>query len=75
MAHSDLHRACGRNLALERQAQEQSRLIDDAGNRELDRIDRELKAIRPGLTLVDPSLAGRYVDLVNQRAQLLQSLG
>lgn len=70
----DLHRACGRNLALEQQAQEQGRLIHDAGNRELDRIDRELKAIRPGLTLIDPSLAGRYSDLVDQRARLLQAL-
>lgn len=74
MGRSDLERACGRNVALERQAQEQGRLIHDAGQRELDRIDRELKAIRPGLTLIDPSLAGRYSDLVNQRAQLLQAL-
>jgi hypothetical protein len=70
-----LQQACGRNLALERQAQEQGRMIHDAGNRELDRLDRELKTIRPGLTLIDPSLAGRYMELVNQRAQLLQSLG
>jgi hypothetical protein len=71
----ELQQACGRNLALERQAQENGRMIHDAGNRELDRLDRELKTIRPGLTLIDPSLAGRYMELVNQRAQLLQSLG
>jgi hypothetical protein len=72
--HTDLERACARNIGLERQAREQGRMIHDAGNRELDRIDRELKAIRPGLTLIDPSLAGRYTDLVTQRGQLLQSL-
>lgn len=70
----DLHRACARNLALEQQANENSRLIHDAGQRELDRLNRELRAIRPGLTLIDPALAGRYTDLVTQRAQLLQSL-
>ena len=72
---SDLHRACARNEALERQAREHGRRIDEAAHRELDRINRELRAIRPGLTLVDPSLAGRYHQLVTDRAQLLASVG
>lgn len=71
---NDLERACGRNLALERQAQEQGRLIRDAGERELRRIQDELDSIPPGLTLVDANAATRYSDLVAQRAQLLQNL-
>lgn len=71
---SDLEHACARNLALEQQAQEQGRLIHEAGERELRRIQDELDAIPHGATLVDPNLATRYSDLVAQRAQLLQSL-
>jgi hypothetical protein len=69
---NDLQRACARNELLERQSREHGRLLSDAAQRELLRIDRELKQIRPGSTLVDPSLASRYTQLVNDRAQILQ---
>lgn len=68
---NDLERACGRNLALERQANEQGRMIQESAERELLRINSELRSIRPGSTLLDPSLAGRYHQLVTDRAQLL----
>lgn len=72
---SDLHRACARNLALERQARDHGNKLRESADRELLRIDRELKAIRPGSTLLDPSLAGRYHQLVTDRAQLLSHVG
>lgn len=71
---SDLQRACARNLALEAQAREHGRLIREAGQREVDRITRELRSIPPGQTLLEPALATRYSELVAQRAQLLQHL-
>lgn len=71
---SDLHRACARNSALEAQAKKHGQMLRDAAERELARIDRELRSIPKGETLLKPALATRYVQLVTDRASILRNL-
>lgn len=49
-------------------------MLQEASERELLRIDRELRSIPKGRTLIDSSLASRYTQLVTDRAQLLQHI-
>lgn len=74
MVASDLHRACARNLALEAQANEHGHKLQDAAERELLRINSELRSIKPGDTLVDSSVAARYSQLVKDRAKIVGSI-
>lgn len=71
---SDLHRAIAHNSALEAQARKHEQMLRESTERELARIDKELRSIPKGLTLTRPALATRYLQLVTDRAALLRHI-